>query len=475
MRKRFNRADIGFLLVLDIAAFFIALKFAASFFYSASMLSFMGAHLYFAIFAITIIIANFYFFDLYYTLKDFRRYRQLVNLILAIGFSFLLIGAIAFWDKTLAVKRPFLIFFFSALFILASVNRIIFSIFRVKFFYKNTLVIGNTEIGHLLIKRIKQLRKEGRKIGINIIGYISGEEANPNVEYSGVPHRGGYGDIAKVIESNDVSLLIYALDEILIYTLDEPGTSRAIEAIIREKLKGVDLISAVSLFTAISGKIPYEYVNTAWLIEECLRGNKFTEVRLKRAADLVFGILFFLFSLPVVMICALLIKIGSKGPVFYVQERIGKFSRPFKTYKLRTMIASSEKQPVTPEGWHERNKERITRIGEFLRKYHLDELPQFLNVIKGDMSIVGPRPEMEMFTRQCEDKIPFYRLRLAINPGITGWAQVWHGHTSTLTGYKSKFQYDLYYLSNLSLKLDLEIIVRTIFRIFGYPRIDVSK
>jgi lipopolysaccharide/colanic/teichoic acid biosynthesis glycosyltransferase len=93
-------------------------------------------------------------------------------------------------------------------------------------------------------------------------------------------------------------------------------------------------------------------------------------------------------------------------------------------------------------------------------------------VIKGDMSIVGPRPEMEMFIKQCEGRIPFYRLRLAVKPGITGWAQVWYYHTSTLAGYRNKFKYDLYYLANLSLKLDLEIVVRTIFRIFGYPKID---
>ena len=151
------------------------------------------------------------------------------------------------------------------------------------------------------------------------------------------------------------------------------------------------------------------------------------------------------------------------------------FSKPFNIYKLRTMTIGKKKQLEGLEGLPEKDEERVTRIGRTLRKYHLDELPQFLNVIKGNMSIVGPRPEMEVYIEQWEGEIPSYRLRLAVKPGITGWAQVWFGHTSTLKGYKNKFQYDLYYLSNLSLKLDLEIMVRTVFRILGYPKIKTRR
>ena len=236
-------------------------------------------------------------------------------------------------------------------------------------------------------------------------------------------------------------------------------------------MKGVDLISAIALYEAISGMIPYEFIDSSWLIEDCLRGNKFVQSRLKRALDIVLGSVFFIATLPLVAVLVALIKITMGGDPFFVQGRVGRLGKPFKIYKLRTMIPGAVGEPADAEGWHEKNEDRITRLGGFLRKYHLDELPQFYNVIKGDMSIVGPRPEMEMFIRDCEKKIPFYRLRLAVKPGITGWAQIRFLHTSTLIGYQEKFRYDLYYLSNQTFRLDLEIIVRTILRLVGFPRI----
>ncbi len=239
------------------------------------------------------------------------------------------------------------------------------------------------------------------------------------------------------------------------------------EILIREKLAGCNLISAIALYSALTGRVPYKDVSTSWLIEDCLRANKFTQIKVKRVMDIVFGGLFFLISLPVGLLCAAIIKVGTKGAVFYVQERIGTFGVPFKIYKFRTMCEIEKGVEETAENWHKMNEQRITPVGKWLRKFHLDEIPQFINVIRGNMSIVGPRPEMAMFTDQCEKKIPFYRLRLAVKPGLTGWAQVWYRHTSTLSGYRQKFEYDLYYLSHISVKLDLEIMIRTVLHVLG--------
>ena len=145
--------------------------------------------------------------------------------------------------------------------------------------------------------------------------------------------------------------------------------------------------------------------------------------------------------------------------------------KPFKIYKFRTMHGAAVRDKGKKSGWGDllvENEDKITRLGRFLRKTHLDELPQLLNVVMGDMSIVGPRPEMELYVARCEKRVPLYRLRLAVKPGITGWAQVFYFHTSTLTGYRRKLEYELYYLKNMSLRLDLEILIRTFFLLLGY-------
>lgn len=186
----------------------------------------------------------------------------------------------------------------------------------------------------------------------------------------------------------------------------------------------------------------------------------------EKLIDRVLGFLLLCLSLPVVAVCGYLIKRESPGPILFTQQRIGQQGQPFTIYKLRTMRPVDQHDHATAEGWHHTQEARITSVGRFLRRTHLDELPQLINVVKGDMSLVGPRPEMEIFIKACEETIPFYRLRLDVKPGMTGWAQVAFRHTSTLEGYRDKFEYDLYYLSHLSLRFDLEILARTAFVLF---------
>jgi|GEM_PF-1227911 len=504
LRKRLERVKIALLIAFDIAAFFISMHFAALLFYNLTLGAFIAQNIYFTALALFAVILNFYFCDLYYTLKDFRRFRQITNLLLAVAFSFLLISFVAFWDRAFIVRRMFISFFFFMVFILTLANRVAFSILHKTLKDKNALFIGNTDIGRTLIEQIAMVEKSGRNLGINIVGYVSDEKEESGKKYTGALRLGGYEDIPQIVESKEVDLLIYAIDDL--------GNSRLNETIIHEKLTRVHLVSAIALFTAISGKIPYENISSSWLIEECLRGGKFVTTKIKRAVDLILGLVFFVFSLPLIAICAVAVKLETKGPAFFIQQRIGRFNKPFKFYKLRSMrttqdmlaepdnkkIAAAERwwelsnligeqlleeevlkkdlifekeQQEKEEGVHDIHKWRIARVGYFIRKFHIDELPQFWNVVKGDMSIVGPRPEMEMFIKQCEKTIPFYRLRLAVKPGVTGWAQVWYLHTSTQLEYKNKFKYDLYYLANMSLRLDFEIIVRTALRILGIPRI----
>jgi lipopolysaccharide/colanic/teichoic acid biosynthesis glycosyltransferase len=173
-------------------------------------------------------------------------------------------------------------------------------------------------------------------------------------------------------------------------------------------------------------------------------------LKLKRIMDLVFGTVLLTVLTPLLIFTAAVLALDGPDKIFFVQKRIGKDAVPFTLFKLRSMKANKKGKPM------------ITAIGKWLRKYRIDEIPQLINVVRGDMSLVGPRPEVPYFARQCAAKIPFYDAIYAIKPGLTGWAQVSFGHTSSVKEYKEKFKFNLYYLKNISLTLDLLILVKTI-------------
>lgn len=182
------------------------------------------------------------------------------------------------------------------------------------------------------------------------------------------------------------------------------------------------------------------------------------EALLKRTLDLTLALLFLPIALPAMALCALAIRLDSPGTVFFVQERLGWHGTPFRLMKFRTMVADAEKDG--PQ-WCRDGDPRITRVGGFLRKLRLDELPQLFNVLKNDMSLVGPRPIRQHFTDLLEREIPGYRLRLAAKPGLTGWAQVHLGHANTVADHALTLQYDLFYLRHRSLALDCLILFMT--------------
>lgn len=184
---------------------------------------------------------------------------------------------------------------------------------------------------------------------------------------------------------------------------------------------------------------------------------------MKRLLDFLFALCIFVVTLPIMVACAILIKFSSRGSVFYKQPRVGKDGQIFEILKLRTMREDAEAD--TGPVWAKHNDSRITMVGRFLRKSHLDELPQMINVLKGDMSLVGPRPERPIFVRQFNELIPHYYKRLSIKPGVTGLAQVRYKYDETLADVKKKLAYDLLYIKNMCWYVDLTIIFLTIGKI----------
>jgi exopolysaccharide biosynthesis polyprenyl glycosylphosphotransferase len=185
------------------------------------------------------------------------------------------------------------------------------------------------------------------------------------------------------------------------------------------------------------------------------------EKKLKRLLDIIASFIILIITLPVIIITAIAIKLESKGPVFFKQERSGMNGTIFRIIKFRSMYEDAEKH--TGPIWSSKDDPRVTRIGKIIRRVRIDELPQLINVLKGEMSIVGPRPERPFFVEKLSEEIPYYKRRLKVRPGITGWAQVKHKYDESVEDVKIKLRYDLFYIENMSLRMDFKIIVRTIF------------
>jgi exopolysaccharide biosynthesis polyprenyl glycosylphosphotransferase len=201
-------------------------------------------------------------------------------------------------------------------------------------------------------------------------------------------------------------------------------------------------------------------INPSWLIfSEGFRSSRTRRV-VKRFVDLLLAFIGSIIFLPLMGIIAVLVKLDSKGPVIFSQERIGQKGKIYSIHKFRSMICDAEKEcgPV----WAGNDDSRITRVGKIIRKWRFDEIPQLWNVLKGDMSFVGPRPEREYFVEDLQKTIPFYRERLTVKPGLTGWAQVCYSYGSSVEDAIEKLNYDLFYIKNLSFLMDLMIVMRTI-------------
>lgn len=215
-------------------------------------------------------------------------------------------------------------------------------------------------------------------------------------------------------------------------------------------------------YETICHKIPVDSIDVGWFLENIKEGEKIFYDKIKRGLDFFLAIAILIFTSPLIPFIALAIKLEDGGPIFYQQERVGKDRHTFKLLKFRSMHMNAEKEgPV----WAEKEDPRVTKVGRFLRNTHLDELPQMINVIKGDISLVGPRPERPEFVSLLEKEIPHYHLRHLIKPGFTGWAQLKFRYGRSILDSQEKFQYDLYYLKNRSLILDLGILLKT-FQLF---------
>ncbi|MCJ9430361.1 TIGR03013 family XrtA/PEP-CTERM system glycosyltransferase [Kordiimonas marina] len=255
--------------------------------------------------------------------------------------------------------------------------------------------------------------------------------------------------------------------EMVLVSADGDHPDLPLEALIACKLGGIEVKERRAFYEQVRGYVSLESVKAEWIIfSEGFKGGNGIERAAKRFLDILVGIISLILSLPIMLVTALAIKLTSRGPVFYRQERVGLHGQVFRLFKFRSMRVDAEKEGQ-PQ-WAQHKDPRVTKVGAFIRRTRIDELPQILNVLSGNMSFVGPRPERPYFVEQLEKEIPFYRERHCLKPGITGWAQIQYPYGASVDDARRKLEYDLYYIKNYSLFLDLLIILQTA-RVILFP------
>ena len=313
---------------------------------------------------------------------------------------------------------------------------------------KRVLVIGVNELGISIAKAISQRSDTG----VELVGFLYDEGVPDRIEVEGVRVRGSAHEVEKTIDLFHIGAIIVASNQReAVFPAD---------ALLAAKLAGCHVESGVAFYERITGRVYLSGLRQSYLIfSDGFRVGRFSAA-LKRMVDVWVAALGLVIASPILGLCALAIRLDSSGPVFYRQDRVGKEGRLFRVRKLRTMRDRAEEAtgPVLSGA----ADHRVTRVGRILRATRLDEIPQLWNVLRGDMSLVGPRPERPELREELCRLYPYFRWRSSVAPGLTGWAQIRRGYVSDLAGFEEKLGFDLYYLKHRSLRLDLFILWKTL-------------
>ncbi|NBW40101.1 undecaprenyl-phosphate glucose phosphotransferase [bacterium] len=392
---------------------------------------------------------------LYRPMRGVRRIREIWLLLNANALSILLLLSFTYLLREKSVPYSRLVFvYFGVLATVATVLQRSFVRFLLRearrrgYNLRYLLIVGAGNVAGDIATRLRL----HRELGFQLVGCLSktGEESRGP---KGVPILGGYDDVAPLIQKLDIDQVMVCLP------LEDNALLPGVMEQIGDSLVDVKIVPDIYQFVTLGGEIEeFEGLPVINLRSTQLEGINLVA---KRSLDVLLGSLLLVLFSPILLVLAILVKVTSRGPIFFQQERVSVDGSHFSILKFRTMRTDAEEQGP---GWTKEGDSRVTVIGGLLRKWSLDELPQLVNVIRGDMSMVGPRPERPVFIKEFRRHIPRYMLRHKVPAGITGWAQIngWRGDTSI----DKRIECDLYYIENWSLLLDLKILFLTIFRGF---------
>ncbi|WP_305046477.1 TIGR03013 family XrtA/PEP-CTERM system glycosyltransferase [Geoalkalibacter sp.] len=396
------------------------------------------------VFSLVMLLCGF-FVELYSGEREFRKTETGVRILVSLAIGFVALSALYYIFPDIHVGRGILLlalgFFGAGQFIWHRCHGMLLSFPGIA---QRVVILGNGTLGQKIEEIIPSVRHN----------YVFAGYIRPDKEAVCVPETSIVGSIDDLYET----VRRIKAHKIIVSLAERRGVL-PVREILRCKLSGVEIIDALNFYEQLTGKLLVENINPSWFIfSNGFRVTRFIRCY-KRILDIVFSLTGILLSLPLLPFIALAIKLDSRGPVFFRQTRVGEGEKEFMLYKFRSMTQDAEKNGAV---WACKNDARVTRVGHFLRKTRLDEIPQLFNVLKGDMSFVGPRPERPEFVSMLTEKIPYYSKRHFVKPGVTGWAQVKYPYGASVEDALEKLRYDLYYIKNISILMDILIVLETV-------------
>jgi sugar transferase (PEP-CTERM system associated) len=387
-----------------------------------------------------------------YDLRTLASPRDLLTgLLRALGAASVILAIVYYWVPYLVIGRGVFALATVAIIALVAGWRLAFEWLSLRGEPTERLLIVGT--GNAAVSLARELFERRSELGVDLIGFVDSDAAKVGMPMVNPGVIGTVGDIPNIVRTRRV-------DRVVVSLADARGKLNMDELLAMKLNQGVRFDHLASVYEQYTGKIAVENLRPSWVIFSDGFLKSPTLSAAKRALDVVLALLGLLLAAPAMLFVWLLLRFRSPGPPLYSQTRVGKDGVHFTIYKFRSMRVDAE--ATSGAVWSTQNDPRVTPVGRFLRRTRLDELPQLWNVLRGDMSIVGPRPERPEFIAELTRQIPFYGQRHVVRPGLTGWAQVRHRYGSTVDDAQEKLQYDLFYIKHMSIAFDVYIVVETV-------------
>ncbi len=397
--------------------------------------------------AVATMMISLYFQDLYTNFRLTKRSVFLQQLMMVIGLTFLGQALLTYVSHELMLSRYTMIYGCIIVMVVLPVWRMLYTSFAMKLLgHQTVMFIGGAAILEKIAGRLAERPEQGSLV----CGYLE-ELIEGETPLEGVRMLGTIADLERMVAAHHPDRIIVGMRE--------RRQRLPVFKLLDLRLSGIHIEEAANAYESLFGRISTKELRPSQLVFSTELGPRASSVSLQNIYSMAFALIGTILAIPIMAVVAVLVKLTTKGPILHRQKRVGLKGRIFTVYKFRSMYRDAEAR--TGAVWASKNDPRITWVGKYLRRYRLDELPQFFNVLRGDMSMVGPRPERPEFTKTLSEQIPFYRQRLCVKPGLTGWAQINHKYGDTLEDTNMKLEYDLYYIKHISFALDLYILVNT--------------
>ena len=400
-------------------------------------------------FTILLYMTMLYIFDLYHPNKSTPSAKNVVRIVVAVGSAgiclVILFYALPHWEYGRGI---FLIQMILVCCFASGWRALLFFVFPREPFKEEILILGAGSSGKAILGLLQNTNSPYQPIG-----FLDDDPQKAGIEIASLSVIGNIDNLERIAEAKGIKTVILAITH--------ERSNELISKILRAKLNGLVILDMPCVFEDLTGAVPVEHIRDEWLVFSVgfnLISKQYVQ-RTKRVFDVVISALLLLIASPIMAITALAIKLSSKGPIFFGQTRVGKGDEEFVLWKFRSMKNDAEKDGAV---WAKENDPRITAVGRIIRILRIDELPQIFNVFKGDMSLIGPRPERPEFVRSLKAQIPYYGIRHSVRPGITGWAQVNYNYCASVEDSLRKLEFDIFYIKCMSLILDAKIALKTI-------------